>query len=54
MHSVYEKSSADRKLIFFLLFQKNIFPEKRGLTFMQIVYLGDNLHEMSKAVFLEK
>ena len=31
-----------------------IFPRKQDLTFMQIVSIGDNLHEMSKPVFWEK
>ena len=35
--------------IFFL-----ILPENRFWHFMQIVSLGDNLHEMSKPVFWEK
>ena len=35
--------------IFFL-----IFPENRTWHFMQIVSIGDKLHEMSNLVFLEK
>ena len=41
--------SADDRLIFFLFF-----PENRIWHFMQIVSLGDNLHEMSYPVFWEK
>ena len=43
-------NSKDDKLIIFFL----IFPRKQDLTFMQIVSIGDNLHEMSKPVFWEK
>ena len=43
-------NSADDKLvIFFLCCQEN-----RLWHFMQIVSIGDNLHEMSKPVFWEK
>ena len=42
--------SADNKLMIFFLF----FPENRIRHFMQIVSLGDNLHEMSNPVFWEK
>ena len=35
---------ADNKLVIFFLF----FPENRIWHFMQIVSIGDNLHEMSK------
>ena len=42
--------SADDKLMIFFLF----FPENRIWHFMQIVSLGDNLHEMSNSVFWEK
>ena len=38
---------ADDKLLYFFLF----FPENRLWHFMQIVSIGDNLHEMSKPVF---
>ena len=41
--------SADDKLRIFFLF----LPENRIWHFMQIVSIGDNLHEMSKPVFLE-
>ena len=41
--------SADNKLIFFLFF-----PENRIRHFMQIVFNGENLQEMSKPVFLAK
>ena len=41
--------SADDKLMIFFLF----FPENRIWHFMQIVSLGDNLHEMSNPVFWE-
>ena len=42
--------SADDRLMIFFLF----FPENRIWHFMQIVSLGDNLHEMSNPVFWEK
>ena len=42
--------SADDKLMIFFLF----FPENRIWHFMQIVSLGDNLHEMSYPVLGEK
>ena len=42
--------SADDRLMIFFLF----FPENRIWHFMQIVSLGDNLHEMSYPVFWEK
>ena len=42
--------SADDKLMIFFLF----FPANRIRHFMQIVSLGDNLHEMSIPVFWEK
>ena len=42
--------SADDKMMLFFLF----FPENRIWHFMQIVSLGDNLHEMSNPVFWEK
>ena len=42
--------SADDKLMIFFLF----FPENWIWHFMQIVSLGDNLHEMSNPVFWEK
>ena len=41
--------SADDKLIVFFLFS----PENRLWHFMQIVSLGDNLHEKSKPIFWE-
>ena len=41
---------ADDKMMLFFLF----FPENRIWHFMQIVSLGDNLHEMSNPVFWEK
>ena len=40
-------NSADDKLLIFFLFS----PENRIWHFMQIVSIGDNLHEMSKPVF---
>ena len=43
-------NSADNKLTIFFL----IFPENRIWNFIQIVSIGDNLHEMSKSVFWEK
>ena len=42
-------SADDKMMLFFLLF-----PENRVWHFMQIVSLGDNLHEMSNPVFWEK
>ena len=42
--------SADDKMMLFFLF----FPENRIWHFMQIVSLGDNLHEMSNPIFWEK
>ena len=42
--------SADDRLMIFFLF----FPENRIWHFMQIVSVGDNLHEMSNPVFWEK
>ena len=39
-------NSADDKLMIFFLF----FPENRMQHFMQIVFNGDNLHEMSMPV----
>ena len=30
-----------------------IFPQKQDLTFMQIVAIGDGLHEISNPIFLE-
>ena len=42
--------SADDKMMLFFLY----FPENRIWHFMQIVSLGDNLHEMSNPVFWEK
>ena len=42
--------SADNKLMFFFLF----FLENRTCHFMQIVSIGDSLHEMSKPVFWGK
>ena len=42
--------SADDKMMLFFLF----FPENRIWHSMQIVSLGDNLHEMSNPVFWEK
>ena len=42
---LWANSITDEKLMIFFLF----FPEKRGLTF-----ICDNLHEMSKRVFLGK
>ena len=42
-------NSADDKLMIFFLF----FPENRTWHNMQIVSIGDNLHEMSKPVFSE-
>ena len=47
--NILGKFSADDILIFFLFFLEN-----RILYFMQIVSRGDNLHEMSNPVFLEK
>ena len=41
---------ADYKLTIFFLF----FPENRLWHSMQIVFSGDNLHEMSKLIFWEK
>ena len=43
-------NSADDKYMVFFLF----FPENRSWYFMQIVSIGDNLHEMSNHVFWEK
>ena len=43
-------NSADDKLMIFLYF---FFQENRLWHFMQIVS-GDNMHEMSKPIFLEK
>ena len=43
-------NSADNKLMIRLLF----FPENRLWYFMQIVSLGDNLHEISKPILWEK
>ena len=43
-------NSADDKLIIFFLF----FLRKWLRHFMQIVPLGDNLHEMPKPIFWEK
>ena len=43
-------NSADDKLMVIFLF----FPENKILHFMQIVFKGDNLHEMSNSVFGEK
>ena len=40
-------NSVDDKLMMFFLF----FPENRIWYFMQIISMGDNLHEMSKTVF---
>ena len=45
------KISADDILKYFSFV---CFPEIRLRNFMQIVSLGDNLHEISKSVFLEK
>ena len=42
-------SRQERIEIFFL-----IFPENMSWHFMQIVSIGDNLHEISNPVFLEK
>ena len=41
---------ADDKLVIFFLFS----PENRIWHFMQIVSIGDNLHELSNPVFWEK
>ena len=43
-------NAADYKLVTFFLF----FPENRIWHFMQIVSIGDNLHEMLNPVFWEK
>ena len=43
-------NSADIKLMIFILF----FLENRILHFMQIVLIGDNMHELSNPVFEEK
>ena len=43
-------NSADDKLVVFFLF----FWENMLWHFMQIVSLGDNLHEMPKPIFSEK
>ena len=43
-------ANSDDKLMIFFLF----FPENRIRHFMQTVFIGDNLHEMSKPVFWEK
>ena len=43
-------NSADDKLVTFFLF----FLENRIWHFMKIVSLGDNLHEVSNPIFLEK
>ena len=43
-------NSADDKLIIILLFS----PQNRLWHFMQIISLGDNLHEMSKSIFWKK
>ena len=42
--------SADDKLMLFILF----FQENRMWHFMQIVSLGDNLHEVSHPIFFVK
>ena len=41
-------NSADDKLVLFIFYKEN-----RILHFMQIVFFGDNLHEMSNPVFLK-
>ena len=43
-------NSADKKFMIFFWF----FPENRIWYFMQIVSIGDNLHDMSKPVFGKK
>ena len=43
-------NSADDKLMMFFLF----FLENRIRHFMQIVSIGDNLHEVSNPIFYEK
>ena len=45
-HSIQTNPAEDKLMIVFLFF-----PENRLLHFMQIVSLGDNLHEMSKPIF---
>ena len=41
---------AENKLVIFFL----VFPENRIWHFMQIISIGDNLHEMLNPVFMEK
>ena len=48
MLSIWTNSADDKLMIIFLFF-----PENRIWHFMQIVSIGDNLHEMSKPVFRE-
>ena len=43
-------NAADDKMVIFFLF----FSENKIWHFIQIVSIGDNLHEMSKPVFWEK
>ena len=42
-------SSSNKLMIFFLFFQEN-----RILHFMQIVSIGDKVHEVSNPIFQEK
>ena len=46
----YPSNSADDTLMIFFIF----FLENRIWRFMQIVSIGDNLHQMSKPAFWEK
>ena len=50
MLSTQSKIFSRRPIEIFFLF----FPENRSWHFMQIVFTGDNLHEMSKPVFCEE
>ena len=47
--TLYANSADDKLMIFFL-----ISPGNRIWHFIQIVSIGDNLHEMSNPVFLDK
>ena len=47
--TLWANSADDDSMIFFLFF-----PENRIWHFMQIVSIGDNLHEMSNPVFWKK
>ena len=47
-------NSADNTLVIFFFIIILLFPENRICHFMQIVFSGDNLHEISKTFYLGK